>query len=125
MLDGIFQLYSNFNRTFYKQTAKNLIRRRILYRTFYKQTVGNLIRRRILVMHCFLMSHKKDTRLEWVYYIHDMLLQAVKALSSLCICTVRTEPSLVEKKRKNNIACASSNDVTDVCRFTLEPKLTR
>ena len=45
MLGGIFQFYSNCNRT------------------FPKQIVDILIRRRVLDLHCLSMSHKKNARL--------------------------------------------------------------
>ena len=59
VLGGIFNFYSNSNRTFCEKTVKTLIRRRIL-------------RRLIWVCAVFPMSHKKDARLIWVKSItHD------------------------------------------------------
>ena len=50
MLGGIFHFYSNFNRKFYKQTVKTLIRCHI----FAASDLG---------VHCLSMSHKKYSRL--------------------------------------------------------------
>ena len=50
VLGGIFHFYSNFNRTFYKQTVRTLIRRRVL-------------RRLVWVCTFYLYPPKKDSRL--------------------------------------------------------------
>ena len=49
-----FHLYSNFDRTFCKQTAERLIRRRVLSRA---SDLG---------LYSLPMSHRKDARLIWV-----------------------------------------------------------
>ena len=53
LLCGIFHFYSIFIRNFCKQTVENLIRRRVFAASD-------------LVLHCLLMSQKKDTMLIWV-----------------------------------------------------------
>ena len=58
MLGGIFQLYSNLNRTFYTQTAENLIRLPFSAASD-------------LVTHCLPVSHKKFARLKWVKKASD------------------------------------------------------
>ena len=52
LFGGIFHFYSNFDRT------------------FCKETVENLIAASDPVLHCLPMSHKKDTRLIWVKSVH-------------------------------------------------------
>ena len=49
----ILHFYSNFNRTFCKQTVETLIRRRVLLAS-------------ALGLYCLPMFHKKDARLIWV-----------------------------------------------------------
>ena len=58
MVFFIFHFYSNFNRTFCKQTVDTLIRGRVLYRL-------------ILGIHCLPMSHKKEAMLIWFKVVRD------------------------------------------------------
>ena len=51
IVENIFHLYSNFDRTFWKQTVETLIGCR---------------RMSDLGLHCLPFSHKKDARLIWV-----------------------------------------------------------